>query len=44
MFLIPPMTRFSFEYSNLVHSFDFEGNVYVLDDLKFKLSLEEIKN
>ena len=43
MFLIPPMTGFSFEYSNLVHSFDFEGNVYAIDDPKFKLSLDEIK-
>lgn len=43
MFLIPPMTGFSFEYSNLVHSFDFEGNVYAIDDPKFKLSLEEIR-
>ena len=43
MFLVPPMTGFSFEYSNLVHSFDFEGNVYAIDDPKFKLSLDEIK-
>ncbi|WP_295616213.1 D-alanine--poly(phosphoribitol) ligase subunit DltA [uncultured Methanobrevibacter sp.] len=44
MFLIPPMTGFSFEYSNLVHSIDFEGNVYAIDDPKFNLSLEEIKS
>ena len=43
MFLIPPMTGFSFEYSNLVHSFNFKGNVYAIDDPKFKLSHGEIK-
>ena len=44
MFLIPPIGGLSFTFSDLINSIDFDGNVYAIDDFKYDLSVDEIKN
>lgn len=43
LFLIPPIGGISFVFANLIETIDFPGNVYVIDDFRYDLSLEEIK-
>ena len=43
LFLIPPIGGISFVYANLIETMEFPGNVYVIDDFRYDLSLEEIK-
>ena len=43
LFLIPPIGGISFVYANLIETIEFPGNVYVIDDFRYDLSLEEIK-
>lgn len=43
MFLIPPHLGLSFVFSTLIKNIDFKGNIYIIDDYKYELSLEEIK-
>ncbi|WP_296887644.1 non-ribosomal peptide synthetase [uncultured Methanobrevibacter sp.] len=44
MFLIPAMDGLSIIFSDLIRNIDFEGNIYVIDDFRYELSLDEIKN
>ena len=44
MFLIPDIVGLSFVFSDLINSIDFDGNVYVIDDYKHDLSLDEIRD
>ncbi|WP_407415013.1 phosphopantetheine-binding protein, partial [Methanobrevibacter sp.] len=44
MFLLPSVYGFSIEFSQLVDNLEFEGNVYLIDDFKFDLTIDEIKN
>ena len=43
MFLLPPRGGLSFAFLDLINIIDFEGNIYVIDDYKYDLTLEEIK-
>lgn len=43
LFLIPPIGGVSFIFANLIETLDFPGNVYIIDDFRYDLSLEEIK-
>nr|MCR5026494.1 hypothetical protein [Methanobrevibacter sp.] len=44
MFILPPVLGASFSLLKLVNKLDYDGNVYLIDDFKFNLSKEEIKN
>ncbi|MBR6023658.1 MAG: hypothetical protein IK044_01675, partial [Methanobrevibacter sp.] len=44
MFILPPMGGISMVFSHLVDNLEFEGNVYLIDDFKFDLTIDEIKN
>ena len=44
MFILPPIGGVSFLLMNLVNNIDFEGNVYLIDDFKYSLTLDEIKD
>ena len=44
MFIIPPQGGLSIILNNLVEAMDFEGNVYLINDYKYELSIDEIKN
>ncbi|WP_296804360.1 amino acid adenylation domain-containing protein [uncultured Methanobrevibacter sp.] len=44
MFLIPPIGGLSFTFSDLINVIDFDGNIYAIDDFKYDLSVDEIKN
>ena len=44
MFLIPPQAGLSFAFSDLINMIDFNGDIYTIDDFKFDLSVDEIKN
>jgi amino acid adenylation domain-containing protein len=44
MFILPPGGGVSFILLNLVKNIDFEGNVYLIDDFKYDLTLDEIRN
>ena len=44
MFLLPPVGGLSSIFINLVNNIDFDGNIYLIDDFKYGLSLDEIKN
>ena len=44
MFLIPPLAGVSFIFLDLINNIDFKGNIYVIDDYKYDLSLDEIRN
>ena len=44
MFFLPPRGGLSLAFSTLIDAIDFEGNIYVIDDYKYNLSLEELKN
>ncbi len=43
LFLIPPISGTSFIYLYLVENLEFEGNIYLIDDFKYDLPLEEMK-
>ena len=43
MFIFPPLSGLSFQYSQLINKLEFEGNVYLIDDYKYDLPLEEIR-
>ena len=43
MFLIPPLSGTSLAYSTFIPRLEFEGNIYVGDDFKYLLSLEEMQ-
>ncbi len=44
MFVLPPKGGLSFIFSKFVNENDFKGNIYLLDDFRYDLELEEIKN
>ena len=44
MFILPPLGGISIVFSKLVDNLEFEGNVYLIDDFKFDLTVDEIKN
>jgi len=44
MFILPPNGGVSFIFTELIDAIDFEGNIYLIDDFKFDLSLDELKN
>ena len=44
MFLLPPVEGISTVFTQLVDNIEFEGNVYLIDDFKFDLTVDEIKN
>ena len=44
MFLIPPQGGLSFVFNDLINSIDFNGNIYNIDDFKYDLSVDEIKD
>ena len=43
MFLLPPVGGLSFVFFDLVNNIDFDGNIYLIDDFKYDLSLDELK-
>ena len=43
LFLIPPIGGISFVFANLIENLDFCGNVYIIDDFRYDMPLEEIK-
>ena len=43
MFLIPDIVGLSFVFSELIDTIDFEGNIYLIDDFKYDLTLDEIE-
>ena len=43
MFILPPMGVISMVFSQLVDNLEFEGNVYLIDDFKFDLTIDEVK-
>ena len=43
MFILPSQVGLSFELLTLANNLDFEGNIYLIDDFKYDLSLDEIK-
>ena len=44
MFLLPPVGGLSFVFMDLVNNIDFDGNIYLIDDFKYDLSLDELKS
>ena len=44
MFILPPLGGMSFALLNLVNNIDFEGNIYLIDDFKYDLSIDEIRS
>ena len=42
MFLLPPQAGLSLAFLKFVNSIDFEGNIYVIDDFKYGLTIDEI--
>ena len=44
MFVLPPKGGLSFIFSKFVNEIDFKGNIYLLDDFRYDLDLEEIKD
>ena len=44
MFIFPPLGGISMVFSQLIDNLEFEGNVYLIDDFKFDLTIEEVKN
>ena len=44
MFLLPPQGGASFIFIPLVNSLEFKGNVYLIDDFKYDLTIDEIRN
>ena len=43
MFLIPPIGGLSPIFSKLIDLIDFDGNIYTIDDIKYSLPLDELK-
>ena len=43
MFFLPPISGTSFVYLPLINNLEFDGNVYIIDDYKYNLTVEEIK-
>ncbi|MER2014143.1 MAG: non-ribosomal peptide synthetase, partial [Methanobrevibacter sp.] len=43
MFLLPPLGGLSFVYNELIRDTDFDGNIYIIDDYKFELPVDEIR-
>ena len=43
MFILPPVGGLSFVFMDLVNNIDFKGNIYLIDDFKYDLSLDELK-
>ena len=43
MFFIPPISGTSFLYLAMIDELEFEGNIYIIDDFKFTLPIEEMK-
>ena len=43
MFLFPSISGLSFVFLELINSIDFEGNIYIIDDYKYDLSIDEIR-
>ena len=43
MFLFPDVSGLSYSYLNFIKNIDFEGNIYIIDDYKYELTLEEIR-
>ena len=44
MFILPPVGGLSMAFSQLLDNLEFEGNVYLIDDFKYDLTIDEIKN
>ena len=44
MFILPPWSGMSMVFSQLLDNLEFEGNVYLIDDFKLDLTIDEIKN
>ena len=44
MFIFPPQGGLSSVFYNLVNNIDFKGNIYLIDDYKYDLSIDEIKS
>ena len=44
MFIFPPQGGLSSVFYNLVNNIDFKGNIYLIDDYKYDLSLDEIRS
>ncbi|WP_407462424.1 AMP-binding enzyme, partial [Methanobrevibacter sp.] len=44
MFILPPLGGLSMVFSPLLDNLEFEGNVYLIDDFKYDLTVDEIKN
>ncbi len=43
MYLLPPIDGLSLVYNKFIKETDFEGNIYIIDDYKFELSIDEIR-
>ncbi|WP_407432946.1 condensation domain-containing protein, partial [Methanobrevibacter sp.] len=44
MFVLPPKGGLSFIFNKFVNEINFKGNIYLLDDFRYDLPLEEISN
>lgn len=44
MFILPPLGGMSMSFSQLVDNLEFDGNVYLIDDFKYDMPIDEIKN
>ena len=43
MFLIPPIGGLSFIFAELVENMDYSGNIYMIDDFRYDMDLDEIR-
>ena len=43
MFLLPPAGGLALTYNKLIKDMNFEGNVYIIDDYQYELSVDEIR-
>ncbi|WP_407415860.1 amino acid adenylation domain-containing protein, partial [Methanobrevibacter sp.] len=44
MFILPPQGGISLVFSQLLDNLEFEGNVYLIDDFKLDLTIDEVRN
>ena len=44
MFLLPPAGGLAMIFNKLIKEIDFDGNIYVIDDYQYELTIDEIRN
>ena len=44
MFILPPIAGISMVFSTLIDNIEFEGNIYLIDDFKHDLTIDEVRN